>query len=250
MMNNHIQIFENPEFGQVRTLVDEKGEPWFVGKDVADALGYKNARDAIAKHVENDDVAKRDIVDFKGRSQPNTFVINESGVYSLIFGSKLERAKVFKHWVTSEVLPAIRKTGGYVPVKEGDSDIDILARAVLIAHRQIEERNKLIEVLQPRAEYADEVLDSVDCYTISQVAKEMGMTGVELNQLLSRKGVQFRQSGQWMLYADYARRGYATTRTFFYRDIFGDGHSILRTVWTERGRQFLHSFVDEVRGKM
>lgn len=110
-MKKEIQIFRNPEFGDVRTITVD-GEPWFVGKDVANALGYSRERDAISNHVDKDDAVKHGIIDSMGREQPTT-IINESGLYSLIFGSKLPSAKKFKRWVTSEVLPALRKTGGY-----------------------------------------------------------------------------------------------------------------------------------------
>lgn len=117
-MNNTVQIFNNPDFGQIRTVIID-GEPWFVGKDVAEILGYVKARNAIAAHVDEDDALKQGITDELGRIQ-ETILINESGLYSLILSSKLPMAKKFKHWVTSEVLPALRKAGHFEIQKEGE----------------------------------------------------------------------------------------------------------------------------------
>lgn len=121
---NEITIFNNPEFGDVRTIMID-GEPWFVGKDVANALGYSRERDAIANHVDKDDAVKHGVTDSIGREQQTT-VINESGLYSLIFGSKLESAKKFKKWVTSEVLPQLRKTGSYGTPKLPQTPMELL----------------------------------------------------------------------------------------------------------------------------
>lgn len=121
---NEITIFNNPEFGDVRTVMID-GEPWFVGRDVANALGYARERDAIANHVDKDDAVKHGVTDSIGREQQTT-VINESGLYSLIFGSKLESAKKFKKWVTSEVLPQLRKTGSYGTPKLPQTPMELL----------------------------------------------------------------------------------------------------------------------------
>ena len=149
-----IKVFQNAAFGQIRTMQDENGEPLFCAKDVAEALGYKNTRDALQKHVERDDVAKCDTIDSMGRTQLATF-INESGLYALILSSKLPTAREFKHWVTSEVLPSIRKQGGYMVAHTDESDEVIMARAMLIMQATLERREKEIARLQPRAEYAD-----------------------------------------------------------------------------------------------
>jgi len=146
-----IKVFQNAAFGQIRTMQDEKGEPLFCAKDVAEALGYKNTRDALHKHVERDDVAKCDTIDSMGRTQLATF-INESGLYALILSSKLPKAREFKHWVTSEVLPAIRRQGGYMVARADESDEEIMARAMLIMQATLERRDKDIARLQPRAE--------------------------------------------------------------------------------------------------
>ena len=220
---NALRTFNHEMFGQVRTMTNDRGETFFVGKDVAEALGYKNTRKALLDHVDKDDredgVTIRDAI---GRSQ-NIVVINESGLYSLILSSKLEQAKAFKRWVTSEVLPLIRQTGTYS-----------------LHRKQIESLHHQIEALEPKAEYCDEVLDSVSCLTTTQIAKELSMTVSDLTRLLEHRKVMYKQSGQWMLYADYARKGYAKSRTTARRDIEGDMHTYTRLVWTEEGRRFIH----------
>ncbi|MBR3859546.1 MAG: phage antirepressor KilAC domain-containing protein [Bacteroidaceae bacterium] len=234
-----IKVFQNAAFGTIRTMQDEKGEPLFCAKDVAEALGYKNTRDALHKHVERDDVAKRDTIDSMGRTQLVTF-INESGLYALILSSKLPKAREFKHWVTGEVLPAIRRQGGYMVARADESEEVILARALQIMHATLQRKEEQIARLQPRAEYADRVLDSVSCFTTTQLAKGMGMTAQELNRLLCLHGIQYGQSGQYMLYAPYARQGLATNRIHSYHDMFGAVHTTSSLVWTERGREFVY----------
>lgn len=174
-----LQIFKNEEFGEVRTVTIDN-EPWFVGKDVAAALGYSNTRDAISKHVHEDDkgVAKCDTPSGK---QEMT-VINESGLYALIFGSKLESAKRFKHWVTSEILPSIRKHGGYIAGQENMSDEQLLARALMVAQSKIEENRKEIERMKPKEIFADAVATSHTSILIGDLAKLLKQNGVETGQ--------------------------------------------------------------------
>ena len=218
---NALRTFNHEMFGQVRTMTNDRGETFFVGKDVAEALGYKNTADAIIKHVDKEDRSTIAIRD--SAYETRAVVINESGLYSLILSSKLEQAKAFKRWVTSEVLPLIRQTGTYT-----------------IHRKQIETLHHQIEVLEPKAEYCDEVLDSVSCLTTTQIAKELSMSVYDLTRLLEQRKVMYKQSGQWMLYADYARKGYAKSRTKTYRDIEGDVHTRVYLVWTEEGRRFIH----------
>ena len=218
---NALRTFNHEMFGQVRTMTNDRGETFFVGKDVAEALGYKNTADAIIKHVDKEDRSTIAIRD--SAYETRAVVINESGLYSLILSSKLEQAKAFKRWVTSEVLPLIRQTGTYS-----------------LHRKQIETLHHQIEALEPKAEYCDEVLDSVSCLTTTQIAKELSMTVSDLTRLLEHRKVMYKQSGQWMLYADYARKGYAKSRTTVRRDIEGDMHTYTRLVWTEEGRRFIH----------
>ena len=148
---NELQIFKNPDFGQVR-VVNINGEAWLVGSDVATALGYTNPAKAIRDHVYDEDkLTERFVLSGQNRE---VIVINESGVYSLIFSSKLPTAKKFKHWVTSEVLPSIRKTGGYKVEKPMD-DMEVLCRAVLISDKRIKALENKIELDAPKVAYAD-----------------------------------------------------------------------------------------------
>ena len=247
-MQQKIQKFRNEQFGEIRTMVDEKGEPWFVGTDVAKMLGYNQSDKAILRHTDEDDRMKCTVTDNLGRGQ-STFVINESGLYSLVLASKLPQAKAFKRWVTAEVLPQIRKTGGYIPLKDQEgrelSDLEIMCRAMMIMKKSIEQKEQLIADLQQKADYVDEVLDSVDCLTMTQVAKGLGMTVHDLTTRLLQDGIIYEQSGQYMLYAPYARRGLATCRTHTHRDLFGTVHTHTYLVWTERGKQFIHDHISK-----
>ena len=245
-----IQVFNHKMFGAIRTTTNEQGEPLFVGKDVAKALGYSNTRDALRKHVDDEDKDAVAIRDSIGRGQQTIF-INESGLYSLILSSKLPQAKAFKRWVTSEVLPQIRKTGGYIPTKDAQgrqlTEQEIVALGFRIQERTIETQKRTIAaqkqqiaVMAPKADYCDKVLESVSCFTTSQIAKELNMTVHDLTRLLLELKVMYRQSGQYMLYADYARKGYARNRTHSYRDGEGELHTRTYLVWTERGRRMIH----------
>lgn len=188
---NEVKIFNSKEFGDVRT-VTINGEPWFVGKDVAEILGYSNTRKALADHVDGEDkldgVTIRDSI---GREQSPVF-INESGLYALIFGSKLESAQRFKHWVTSEVLPAIRKTGSY----QAPQGKELLALAVLEAQKTIDEQNKAIEQMKPKVIFANAVETSHASILIGDLAKLLRQNGVDTGQ--KRLFEQLRNEGYLM----------------------------------------------------
>ena len=338
-----VAVFENPEFGTVRTTIDEKGEPWFCAKDLCDVLGYKNSSCAVNQHVRSSDVAKRYVARLaknrfgvcEGKMQVVQMIfVNESGFYALVLGSKLPSAVKFKDWVTSVVLPQIRKTGGYIPVKEGESEEETIRNAEEILRATLKKKEELLEQqkklieeqkarldgqkawiadqdarliqqkkllhqqemqlgldkkligeqdeeirrlngvvdeqvvniarkgeniihlehqvdgLMPKAIYSDNVLDSVSCFTTTQVAKELGITAQELNRSLCALHIQYYQSGQYMLYAEYAHMGLAKSRTRYnaFLDPKCDGrkekmgkavtHTYL--VWTEKGRKFIH----------
>ena len=239
---NNIQIFKNQEFGAIRTISNEQGEAMFCAKDVCDALGYKKASNAIALHVDKGDALKQGTPTSSGVQM--MLYVNESGLYSLILSSKLDSAKRFKHWVTSEVLPSIRKQGGYMVARPEETDEEVLARALQIMQAAIQVRDEEIARLQPRADYADEVLDSVTCITTTQLAKELGMSAQELNRRLCAMHIQYWQSGQYMLYADYARMGLAKSRT--HKRVLKHGMVMteMYLVWTERGRDFIHRLLD------
>ena len=324
-----VAVFENPEFGMVRTATDENGEPWFCAKDLCDVLGYKNSSCAVNQHVRSSDVAKRYVARLaknrfgvcEGKMQVVQMIfVNESGFYALVLGSKLASAVKFKDWVTSVVLPQIRKTGGYIPMKEGESEEETIRNAEEILRATLKKKEELLEQqrklleesriqlaesrtqleknkvmlaqqkkligeqdveirrlngvvdeqvvniarkgeniihlehqvdgLMPKAIYSDNVLDSVSCFTTTQVAKELGVTAQELNRSLCALHIQYYQSGQYMLYAEYAHMGLAKSRTRYnaFLDPKCDGrkekmgkavtHTYL--VWTEKGRKFIH----------
>ena len=225
-------------------MTNESGETYFVGKDVAEALGYRNPSNALQVHVDEEDKTSYLIQVSGSNYKANTLMINESGLYSLVLSSKLPQAKVFKHWITSEVLPQIRKTGGYIPTKDASgrqlSDVEIMALALKIQQKTIEMQKQQIVDMAPKAEYCDEVLESVSCFTTTQIAKELDMTVHDLTRRLIERKVMYKQSGQYMLYADFARKGYARNRTHTHYDSEGELHTRTYLVWTERGRKMIH----------
>ena len=255
-MNNEIKIFEHAEFGSVRSVVID-GEPWLVGKDVAEALGYSNTKDALISHVEAED--KRIIQ----RSENTTFeipnrgitVINESGVYSLILASRLPKAKEFKHWVTSEVLPALRKTGKYEMEKV--SDVEILARAVLVAHNVIKEKDEkilaleetvesqkqTIEDYQPKVEYLDTILSSQDAVTTTQIAADYDISANRLNKILHEEGLQRKVGNQWILYHKHMGKGYTKSETIKIDGYDGTSKFVMHTKWTQKGRLAIYDIL-------
>ncbi len=176
---NTLQIFKNNEFGSIRTLQNEKGN-WLVGKDIAESLGYKNTRDALNKHVDEED--KADVAIHDGSQNRNMVLINESGLYSLVLSSKLPTAKKFKRWVTSEVLPQIRQTGGYIPFNTDETEEDILAKAILIAQKTIEKKNKIIEEQKPLVSFANKVATSQNSLLVREVAKLASKEGLNIGE--------------------------------------------------------------------
>ena len=338
-----VAVFENPEFGMIRTAIDEKGDPWFCAKDLCDVLGYRRAYDIVKQRVSSSDTIKYSVTrtvknrygECSGRGLVVQMIfVNESGFYALVLGSKLATAVKFKDWVTSVVLPQIRKTGGYIPVHEGESEEETIRYAEKILRATLKKKEELLEQqkklieeqkarldgqkawiadqdarliqqkallhqqevqmgldkkligeqdveirrlngvvdeqvvniarkgeniihlehqvdgLMPKAIYSDNVLDSVSCFTTTQVAKELGITAQELNRSLCALHIQYYQSGQYMLYAEYAHMGLAKSRTRYnaFLDPNCDGrkekmakavtHTYL--VWTEKGRKFIH----------
>lgn len=184
---NDIQVFRSKEFGLIRTLVDENGNVWFAGKDIADVLNYQNGSRDINRHVDADDIRKEML--FDGVQNRETLFINESGLYALVLSSKLPSAKKFKHWVTSEVLPSIRKNGGYIAGQETLTDEELLSKALLVAQNKIAERDKIIErqaeqieIQKPKAIFADAVSASKSSILIGELAKLICQNGVEIGQ--------------------------------------------------------------------
>ena len=272
---NELKIFENPDFGQVRMVMIED-TPYFVGKDVAKILGYKNPNEAIQDHVDVDDKFLRsakgsemlklfstvkDIQDKFGR-QDNWF-INESGVYALVFSSKLPTAKKFKHWVTSEVLPSIRKHGAYMTeqtVEKALTSPDFLIQLATNLKKEQEARqeaeaknfklehevvglNEKISELKPKADYVDRILKSTSLVTTTQIAKDYGMGAPTFNKKLKELKVQHNVGGQWVLTYKYQGKGYASSETIEVEKKDGSTKTVMHTKWTQKGRLFLHDLL-------
>lgn len=202
---NNIKVFSNEIFGDVR-VTEKENEAWFVARDVAERLGYVNVRDAISKHIDDED--KSSVAIHDGRQNRIMTTINESGLYSLVLSSKLPKAKSFKRWITKEVIPQIRKTGGYIPIDECMSDNEIMARALLISQKTIEQKDKIIETMQPKALFADAVSTSNSTILIGELAKILKQNGVDTGQnklfeylrdngyLIKRKGSDYNMPTQ------------------------------------------------------
>ena len=245
---NELKIFKNSEFGEIRT-VEIGGEPWFVGKDVAEVLGYSKARNAISTHIDDEDKKDAPIQGDLGGVQ-NMTIINESGLYSLILSSKLPTAKAFKRWVTSEVLPSIRRTGAY-----GVQVPRTLKEALQLALEQEEKLEALqldnsiktqqIAELQPKATYYDLILQCRDLLSMTEIAKDYGMSAKGMNKRLHELGVQYNQSGVWFLYAKYQSEGYTQTKTQNYNKPDGSQGARTHMYWTQKGRIFLYNLLKE-----
>ena len=227
-MNNSIQIFNNKAFGTIRTMVDSKGETFFVGMDVAKALGYTNTRDALAKHVEKDDNTTVAIRDTGSAYKTQAVMINESGLYALIFGSKLPSAQAFKRWVTSEVLPQIRRTGGYIPTKdsrtgEALSETQIIKVAENIMQKTIAQENRIAD----------------GCFSATEDAKTLELEVKEMNLMLVGAGIIFWNGSRYRLCAKYADKGLAQDRNFHYFGLGGVKKQRPYLVWTAEGLEFV-----------
>lgn len=205
---NELKIFNNPDFGEVRTLnIDE--EPWFVGKDVAVALGYTNPRDALAKHVEGEDKNTVAICDGTP-GNPNTAIINESGLYSLVLSSKLPTAKAFKRWITHDVIPSIRKNGGYIAGQEAMTAEELMAKALLVAKKTIEEKEAELSrrqvenaIMAPKADYFDELVERNTLTNFRETAKQLGVKQKAfISFLMERKFIYRDKRGKLLPYAD------------------------------------------------
>lgn len=246
---SELQIFKNAEFGSVRTLTIND-EPYFVGKDVAEILGYTNPSKALADHVDEDDKLNNESLSSLG--QRGGWIINESGLYSLILSSKMPNAKKFKRWVTSEVLPAIRRHGIYaIDEVLNNPDMLIAALTELKAEREktklltetVAVQKQQISEMKPKASYYDVVLNCKDLVAISVIAKDYGWSANRMNQYLHKKGVQYKQGNIWLLYQKYAEMGYTHTKTHNYAGSNGTLHTKPHTYWTQAGRLFVYGLL-------
>lgn len=177
---SNLKIYEHEELGSIRIIQDKNFNPWFVAKDISDALGYKNSRDALSRHVSNED--KADVGIYDGRQIRNMNIINESGMYSLILSSKLPKAKEFKRWVTSEVLPSIRKSGGYISGQETLDNEELMAKALQVANNIIDEKEKELMLQEEKVEFANSLLASDDSILIGNLSKILKQSGLDIGR--------------------------------------------------------------------
>lgn len=250
---NELKIFENPEFGEIRT-VEIDGEPWLVGKDVAQALGYKNPQEAVRTHVDDEDKGVSEILTPGGKQ--NVPIINESGLYSLVLSSKLPGAKKFRRWVTSEVLPSIRKHGAYMTpatIEKLISDPDTIIQLATTLKEEREKRKALetenaaqkqmIAEFEPIRQYVDEILSSTGTLATSQIAADYGMSARKLNKILHEEGLQRSVNGQWILYTKHMNQGYTKSKTIQITRSDGRPDTVLHTEWTQKGRLLIHEIL-------
>lgn len=230
--------------GQDVRTVTINNEPYFVGKDVAEVLGYAKARNAIATHVEEEDKRDAPIQGTLGGTQKMT-IINESGLYSLILSSKLPQAKEFKRWVTSEVLPTIRKHGMYATDQLlNDPDLAIAAFQALKDERaKVVKLEAELALVQEQARYFDIILESKGAVRVTQIAADYGMSARKFNAILHNLGVQYKVNGQWILYKKHIGKGYVDSSTFDYKDKNGQKQVNMTTTWTQKGRLFLYELL-------
>ena len=265
---NNLQIFDSPEFGQIRTI-QQDGQIWFVGKDVATALGYSNSRKALADHVK--DNHKNTVTIRDGIGNPNKTIIDEAGVYSLVMRSKLPQAEAFQEWVVGEVLPAIRQTGAYMDVRHMTREqlFDVLINPEFLGaltdlltsyHKEmmfkearkeaqifaVRAKEQVIAELKPAKEYLDTILAGNGDMTISQIAADFGMKGAELNEILKGAKVQYKINGQWLLTKAFMNKGLTHSTTTCVQRPDGENKIIIVTRWTQKGRLFIYQMLKEL----
>lgn len=249
-MDNNIKVFENSEFGKVRTVI-LNDEPWFIGKDVTDILGYQNGSRDINRHVDEDD--RQNYQNGTFESNRGMAIINESGLYSLILSSKLPTAKKFKRWVTSEVLPSIRKHGAYMTedtIKKAMAEPDFIIKLATELKKEQEQNKQLTETcsqqqqvigeLKPKADYVDKILKSDSLVTITQIAKDYGMSGQGMNKVLHDLHIIYSCNKQWLLYSQHQAKGYTFSETVDIPREDGTTKVVMNTKWTQKGRLFLY----------
>lgn len=259
MTTNEIQVFSNSQFGDIRTIIAEDGEPRFCLIDLCEPLGLNPAK--VSQRLEDDLLSRYPIQDSLGREQQANFV-NEAGLYDAIFQSRKKEAKLFRKWVTSEVLPSIRKTGGYIVTKAEDTPEEIMARALVVAQstlekqqkrlaeqgvtierqeQQIQEQHKELEAAAPKVSYYDDTLMSINTLTMTQAANSIGLSVHELISRLQKAQITFRQSGQLMLRVPYCQWGLHKTRTNTFTRSDGSIGTSIYMVWTQKGLRFINA---------
>ena len=252
MDENKIQVW-NYEGTEVRT-VQIDGEPWFVLADICRELEISHVK-YTATRIDEDDLGQTEVIDRMGRSQ-KVWIINESGLYTVILRSDKPQAKPFRKWVTSEVLPSIRKHGAYMTeqtLERALTSPDFLIELATQLKTEQEQRRRLettvavqeqqIAELQPKASYYDVVLNCKDLLSITTIAKDYGKSGVWLNRYLHENGVQYKQGQNWLLYQKYAEKGYTSTKTQTFNGMDGQQHTKVHTYWTQKGRLFIYDLL-------
>lgn len=240
---NSPTVFRSGEFGEIR-IFNIDGEPWFAGKDIAAALGYSNPQKAVRDHVFAEDRTVNDLFTVNGT--PVT-LINESGLYCLILSSKLPSAKDFKRWITSDVIPSLRKNGAYMTAEtlhKTMSDPRELAKLLNTLADERDKRQKLEKEnaeLSVKANYCDIILMSKNAVPVTQIAKDYGMSAVTFNKLLHELKIQFPVGKSWVLYSKYADKNYTQSQTYH----ISENRSVIHTCWTQKGRLFLYDFLKE-----
>lgn len=250
---NELQIFNSPEFGDIRT-VEIDGKPYFVANDVAKSLGYKRPADAVTAHCKGS-VKHRYLTE---GGEQEVKVIPEGDVYRLISRSKLPSAEKFERWVFDEVLPSIRKHGAYMTeqvIEKALTSPDFLIQLATqlkeeqekrkLAESEVKMKNQIISELKPKADYYDEILKNPGLVTITQIAKDYGMSGKKMNDILHSLGIQYKQSGQWLLYDRYSKNGYTHSETVDITRSDGRPDVKMNTKWTQKGRIFLYNTLKE-----
>lgn len=239
-MNQLTKVFDDHEL----RIIEKDGEVWFVGKEAAEVLGYSNSSKAVGVHVDEEDKAEFPIWD--GRQNRNTYLVNESGIYSLVLSSKLPTAKKFKRWVTSEVLPSIRKHGAYMTQETIEQALLNPDTLIQLATNLKEERTQRliaeqrVNELQPKADYYDSILKNKSLMTISIIAKNYGMSATKMNELLHDLGVQYKQSKTWLLYGKHQDKGYTHTEMI---GVQGSDNLKPSTKWTQKGHIFIYELL-------
>lgn len=263
---NQLQIFNNPDFGKVRTI-EEEGVIWFAASDVAKALGYSNPRDAIARHCKSAYVVFHDVGVITGKRADGTpavqsksmSFINAGNVYRLIAGSKLPDAAKFESWIFDDLVPNTLRNGGYLVIKKGDTSetLSERSRQVLQAtlekqtleneslKKEIKQKDGLLAQFKPIIEYASEALNYGTSYSTNQIAKGLGLNGRKLNKRLKALGIQYKQGDTWLLYAKYENCDFTKLVPILIETRKGNTYSIVRSKWTETGRAFIHQLSRE-----
>ena len=262
-----LEVFQNPKFGDVRVSLTENGEPLFCLADLCKVLQIKNSRNVRCR-LDDDDVRLIDIIDNLGRTQHSTYV-TESGFYEVVLRSDSDKARPFRKWVCNEILPAIRKDGGFIVSREDESDEDLMARALVVAKATLKRRNERIKVLEtqtrnqqqeievkdariieldtavnnmkPKVSYVDNILQCKETINVTQIAQDYGMSAKAFNILLRNLKIQHKVGQVWIVYGKYLAKGYVQSETFTYDKSNGTQGVRTFTKWSQRGRLFLYN---------